>query len=797
MIHKIERLRSIGRFRDYTATGNVAFNKLTLIYADNGSGKTTVTSVFRSLTEGDVRLITNRISTAAVLPQAAQIIQRVAGTDTFHTYRAIGWSNPFPNIEIFDTHFVNQNIYSGFEFTDNHKKQLYQFVIGAQGVAIQQQVEQNKLNKTASRQLQDTLELQLVQQVGNGLTVDMVSDFLALGTAPADIDQRITAANTSLVNARANAVIQMLRPLGQLALITSGINFDEILADLKLTSQTIQDAALQKVFSDHCNDLKHNAIASPENWIGAGFNYMKVKSAGAAPTLQCPFCQQSIDTDLDIFKAYTQQFNEEFNQLVKRLQGHIQTVERFNLEAVIQGLTHVQQDNITTVGSWAAHLPTTAIPPSQIVFANEVALRADLQIFTASIHQKLQNPSVIGNDTAATAFQISLQEVNSNITLYNVEAANYNAAIIAFKGGIQTITQASVTLETLIRFKNRNSIAIASVCTQLIAARLRLRQLTTAYPVLLQQQEAAAAAFFTRYRDRINHYLGPVFRTQFRIDNVGHVSPQGRAMQSRIGYRLTIDGEAISFDHTQPHNAKDCLSDGDKSTLALAFFLSKLDIDPGKADKVIIFDDPLSSFDRNRRLNTVRLLHELLPIVKQIVIFSHNEFFLFDIGKSVASSDKKALRITPNFLNNSSSIEPLSLESLAENDYFKHVQELEDFLTSADVTKKDYVLGLMRNVLEAHIRFKFYRQTVALAPNNRTLGTLITTIDAGGVIFRDNANRPNVLATLRLINGISCKPHHGEPMPNYATLGTDPNIITVTELAAFVQDTLDLIDNRL
>lgn len=54
MLHKIERLISIGKFRNYQATGSVHFDKLTTIYGDNGGGKTTLTSVLRSLTNNNL-----------------------------------------------------------------------------------------------------------------------------------------------------------------------------------------------------------------------------------------------------------------------------------------------------------------------------------------------------------------------------------------------------------------------------------------------------------------------------------------------------------------------------------------------------------------------------------------------------------------------------------------------------------------------------------------------------------------------------------------------------------------------
>jgi wobble nucleotide-excising tRNase len=152
MINKVEKITSIGKFRNYHAVGPVNFKKMTLIYGYNGGGKTTLTSIFRSLTNNDPEIIKNRISTNHTNPQAAQITQ-IGTPNISHSFNSRGWTRHFPNIEIFDIHFVNENIYSGFDFTDDHKKQLHQFVIGAQGVAIQNQIEQNKIDKAAAKQL--------------------------------------------------------------------------------------------------------------------------------------------------------------------------------------------------------------------------------------------------------------------------------------------------------------------------------------------------------------------------------------------------------------------------------------------------------------------------------------------------------------------------------------------------------------------------------------------------------------------------------------------------------------------
>ena len=231
MINKVEQITSIGKYRAYQASGQVNFKKLTLIYGDNGGGKTTLTSIFRSLTNNDPNIIRSRISTNHTAPQAAQITQ-IGTPNIFHTFGSSGWTVPFSDIEIFDIHFVNDNVYSGFDFNDEHRKQLHQFVIGAQGVAIQNQIKQNKASKTTSRQNQVNIQQQIIQQVGNKLTPDLISSFLRIPSSEAQgIDQKITTAETALTNANSNAVIRTLQTLSVVSKVSTDIDFTSIIAD--------------------------------------------------------------------------------------------------------------------------------------------------------------------------------------------------------------------------------------------------------------------------------------------------------------------------------------------------------------------------------------------------------------------------------------------------------------------------------------------------------------------------------------------------------------------------------------
>jgi len=804
MIHKIERLISIGKFRNYQATGNVAFRKLTLLYGDNGGGKTTLTSILRSLTKNNKEIVERRKSLNATTQQAAQIVQRNSGGDTHHTFNhRTGWTVLFPDIEIFDIHFVDENIYSGFDFNEEHKKQLHQFVIGDQGIAIQHQIEQNKTAKTASRLTQTNIEQQLIQQVGNNLTSDGITAFLALPYVQVNnIDQLITTAEAILANANAHSVIQTLHPLRQIDRINSDIDFNSLITDLQTTSGDIQNEALQTIFSNHCQNLADNSIDGPSNWLQKGFGYIEsirqtTDNDNNPATLTCPFCKQAIDTNIDIINAYALQFNRDFNALVQRMQTHLTMLQSFNLEAAIQVLNNVNQINTGYIASWIVHLPNTVQSPTFNIIADEVNFKAEFQALITDVQQKLQNPSAPVAPATATDFQSYLQTIDTNIDSYNQSVNIYNTAILTFRASIQTVANAQLEVDRLKRINKRFETTIEALCNQLTTERQTLRTLETAYPLLVEQQQNAVRTFFNSYKSRINHYLENIFKTPFRIDDVVHVPPRGMATQSKMAYKLTIEGQDLSFDPRHPNSVKDCLSEGDRSTIALAFFLSKLDIDPNLNNKVIVFDDPLSSFDSNRRMYTVQLIKDLFSNVEQVIVLSHNEYFLYELSKGFAHGDKKTLRINEDFVARASVIEPLVLETLVENSYFKHIKELENFLHYPDLNKKEIVLGWLRNVLEAHIRFKFYRQLSGLAANNQTFGTLISTLENTSVIFRNNDNRANIISALKLINGISCKPHHGEPTPDYAILGVNPNTMNITELANFVKDTLKLIDNEL
>lgn len=799
MILKVEKISSVGKFRDFTAKGDITFNFFTLIYGDNGCGKSTLTSILRSLMNNDENIIRKRLSTNHKTNQAIQLfIKDSSGNKVSITFGNAGWKDSLDNFEIFDMHFVNENIYSGFEISDEHKKKLHQFVVGAQGLAIKNKILKNKQDKEQKKQELDKIAKKIQVKVGNGLAEDEVKNFIKIKTTDGiDIDKRIIAAKKALTNAQSQKTISKYLELPTVDKWQT-FDFTSLVKDIQATTKTIQDKTLEKVFTDHIEELKDNTIDDPEEWLRIGFDYVahkkKLAKNQTVAEVDCPFCQQQLSSSLKIIKAYTLLFNDTFNEYLERLQNHVIKISGLNLDVLITGKNSTKKTFDERVVFWKDYVKT-GIPIFKVL-TDAKKLREKFAEMKKVVEAKAKSPSTACNATSIIDFQTLYNQVNANIGILNNSITIYNNSIRAFKRTLKDVATADREYTALLRIKKRFEKDVNTLCNDYVTAYKENKQLEEDYTKLAEVEEIDANKFITTYADKINYYLKDVFNTPFQIENMLHGNRRGKAKDAKVEYQLMLDGKSISFDTSQPFSVSDCLSEGDKSTIAFSFFLSKLGIDPKLSDKILVFDDPLSSLDRNRREITSHLISELSQQITQTIVLSHNESFLWDMYENYDKAKRKVLRINQDFINNTSFIEPLDIAFLVENKYFVSIKEMEVWMTKPDIKEKDKILGLIRNVLESHLRFKFYRQLNHT--ETETFGKMIDKLEISGTItFKKEKNRTNIISELRLLNAISWRTHHGEAKPDFGKLGFDPNKMTDTALAGFVKKTFDLIDNEL
>jgi wobble nucleotide-excising tRNase len=133
VLDRINLIRNIGQFDSVSDGTTLPLSKLTLIYAENGRGKTTLSAILRSLGNVDPVPITERKRLSADQPPHV-VVQPVTGAAM--NFQDGAWSRTFSNLAVFDDVFVDQNVYSGLSVETAHRRNLDEFILGSQGVAL-------------------------------------------------------------------------------------------------------------------------------------------------------------------------------------------------------------------------------------------------------------------------------------------------------------------------------------------------------------------------------------------------------------------------------------------------------------------------------------------------------------------------------------------------------------------------------------------------------------------------------------------------------------------------------------
>jgi wobble nucleotide-excising tRNase len=198
MLRKIICIKNIGLFCDATHSSH-DFAKVTLIYAENGRGKSTLASIFRSCSTNDAKIIHRRRTLGCVDLPVVKLIFRTNNKNRPATFENSSWSPGYPDILLFDTDFVDRNVYSGTTINATHREGLLEFALGEDAVNLKQKIDSEAKLVADKKQEITNIEKELKPYRG-GLEI---SDFAKL-QADSDVDEQIEKLEATLTTARDN-----------------------------------------------------------------------------------------------------------------------------------------------------------------------------------------------------------------------------------------------------------------------------------------------------------------------------------------------------------------------------------------------------------------------------------------------------------------------------------------------------------------------------------------------------------------------------------------------------------------
>jgi wobble nucleotide-excising tRNase len=567
MLTRLRLFRGIGRFD--AAVPNIALARNALIYAENARGKTTLAAILRSLATGDAAVVMERHRLASA--QTPHVVIEADGGPPAVFENGV-WNRTIPQIATFDDAFVDANVCSGLVVESEHRQNLHELILGAQGVAHNQTLVQCSARiEKHNRDLRGLAEA-IPAQARGALSAD---DFCALQPR-AGIEQAIDEAERNLAASKQQDAIRAgheFSPFGLPAL-------DEAV----VTSVLARDLPeLEKAAADHVQGHAETLGRDGEAWIADGVRRVPQGIDDVADK-PCPFCAQGL-AGSSIIAHYRAYFGKAYASLKTELAAAATAIERHH------GLdTHATfERGMRTISEraqfWSrfVDMPAMDLDTAAIVEAWGAARAACMSALARKQSAPLERMEL---DCDARAAISRYEKARDRVDQLSGRFQQGNAAVRLVKeqaaAGNTALLEADVARLRAVGI--RFAPAIVSHCDAYLAEK-------TAKTVTETRRDAARAALdnyraniFPVYQETINDYLRS-FGAGFRLEQVTSQNIRGG---SACTYNVVINNQAIPVGGAQPARGqpsfRTSLSAGDRNTLALAFFFASLDQDPDRAN---------------------------------------------------------------------------------------------------------------------------------------------------------------------------------------------------------------------
>lgn len=764
-IERFQLLRNVGQFDSVNGGDQFALTPLTLIYAENGRGKTTLAAIFRSLSTGDPSFVQDRHRLGARHPP--HVVLSIGGAQA--VYQNGGWGQPMPHIAVFDDAFVAANVCSGIEIDTSHRQNLHEMILGAQGVTLNATLQQYVAAiEQHNRELRQRGVAIPAAQVAE-LTVDA---FCAL---PADdaIDGRIQEAERHLAAAQAADAIRQRAEFLPISL--PGFDLAAVRELLAKTLPDLQAKAAEQV-RDHLRRLGRGG----ETWVGEGMTRISGASADQDDST-CPFCAQELAKS-PLISHYEAYFSEAYNDLkaeIVQTGKAIAAAHAGEIQAAFERAVRIAVQSGAFWRGFMEEVPDVDVDTAAVLRNWTAARDAVLTVLRAKAAAPLESitlpPETID---AVQTFEIDMQAVAALSTA--LTGCNHRIALIKERAAAANVAALAAGLARVQAVKARHTAPLDAACDAYVAekdAKTRTEKLRDAARTALDQYRNT---IFPNYEQSINDYLGR-FNAGFRLGAVGSINTRAG---SSANYNVVINNVPVGLTSANGGPSfRTTLSAGDRNTLALAFFFASLEQEANLTDKIVIIDDPMTSLDEHRSLTTVEEVRGLVGRVRQVIVLSHSKPFLCAIWEGADRQTRSALRINRVGAGSTLAAWDVHQDCITEHDR-RHAL-VSGHIRAANPANERGVAQALRPILEAYLRVAY----PAEFPPGTMLGPFIT-------IARQRSGQPNQIMTAADIDELDRLRIYANRFHHDSNAAWQTAAINDQELTEFAKRTLRFTSRR-
>jgi len=757
MLERISNIQGIGLF--HQANGKpYTCQKATLIYADNGRGKSTLATIFRSASTGNASLISAYKTVDGTLPPKV-ILQFDSGHKV--SFENGAWTEQRPELLVFDADFIGRNVHSGGVVSTDHRKNLLEFALGEAAVTARAAVDKATTDWKAATDIVQGIVSQL-SGYHQGLSLTQFEQLSQVF----DIDTRIAELKKRLTAARNIAAIQA-KPVPRV-IAEPSFDIDGLFDVLALSLEDVH-ADAEKTVKQHIAKLGGK---DAESWLSQCLQYINNST--------CPLCDQDISNN-DLIRAYQTHFNAAYADLKSKVASLQSMVVTGAAPSIIDGISKSVEVAVAQANAWAEHVPMPAI--SFDVATADRALGAFRDVVTDLVRGKQAAPAEPLGSTEDKAIATKLWKgVLAPVRAVNAEIEKAMELITSYKAQLSSdnVVQLQQQIGQLQATKRRFDPKVIALISQLATARTSADVAEKAKKSARDQLDSLMTTTLGKYQTTINALLKN-FGASFSIQGM---SANFRGNAPRSEYGLLLRGKSVALEGGTP-SFTTALSEGDKRTLAFAFFIASTLEDPKLASRIVVIDDPMCSLDLNRRHYTRTVLKKVYSRSAQLIVLAHDPYFLRDLRDAFRKEDKTvqvALFQLAVAQGNYSDFATLDIDKECESEYARHHRLLSSFSEGHGGDSRT-VAKAIRPLLEGYL----HRRFPGLLPKGHLFGQIVALIrDSSTASPLSHAK--NLVDELNEINDYAGQFHH-DTNPDSA----DSVTITASELKTYVDRALSVV----
>ena len=574
-IGRISRLRRCGIFRNFTwPSGLPGFGRYNLIYGWNGTGKTTLSRLFRDLEVGRA-------------PKIGEAVLRINGTDV----PGDGFAESTLQVRVFNRDFIRENVFP--VGSDDMPPIL---VLGAENVEKQKEVERLKEARALAQAKRDSIRLteQTADEELDRFCIDrakLIKDTLRTsGQNPYNYYNKTKLRNDANEMADVSDDTDHLlddTERGRLLARHEGTSkprVDELayaLPDFNAIADRLRELLTTTVVSTAIHTLRDDP--SLAEWTRRGLRLHRDREAE-----RCLFCDQVLVAErLDALKEH---FNVQHDRLIQRLDREI-----YQLTTASEASESIQMPSAAELYD---HLVADLQAGERSLREALVAARRFLAAAVEALEDKKRrafeevklelNPPPVDKD--------AVEQLNAVIRRHNDECDDFESQVEEARRRLARHMIAAKLQEFV---SLRDASARATGNRQ--AVEQRMRELDDRI-VGLEREIVEHRQPAEELNENLRTYLG---HDELCLEI------------KETGYTITRDGVSAR-----------AVSEGETTAIALLYFLKSLqDRRFDLARGVVVLDDPVSSLDSNALFLAFGFVRERAGDAGQLFILTHNFSF--------------------------------------------------------------------------------------------------------------------------------------------------------------------------